>query len=215
MRLKRVLLIFLFLGVCRGYAQRLSLSTGVNFPYLFSSRESLDDVSIEIGRYYKGGTSYYFNERMGLELNIVFQTNNLKWLETPIVPSNNSNPNETLPTVDEINYDTFVVDVLLQYSLVKWYSFDLSISTGMGMLLNFNEKDVEESIGSSEVRFQRKAAPVISTNLKFSYFPKQYLGLFIDFNTILTHNNVQLTQDITTRYTLLFTGVGIGIIFGG
>lgn len=212
MRLKWVLLCFLLWCVNEVSAQRLSLSTGVNFPYLFSSTESLNDVSIQCGQYYKGGTSYYFNDRMGLELNIVFQTNNLEWLETPTSLQNHLNRNIDIST---INYDTFVVDILLQYSLLKWSFFDLSVSTGMGMLLNFNEKEIEESMISSDVEFVRKAAPVISANLKFSYFPKRYLGLFVDFNAILTHNNVQIRQEVTTRYTLLFTGVGVGIIFGG
>ncbi|MCT4671684.1 MAG: hypothetical protein N4A37_00320 [Prolixibacteraceae bacterium] len=212
MRLKWVLLFFLLLCVNIVSAQRLSLSTGVNFPYLFLSTESLNDVSIKSGQYYKGGTSYYFNDRMGLELNIVFQTNNLEWLEKPTPLQNNLNRNIEIST---INYDTFVVDILLQYSLLKWSSFDLSVSTGMGMLLNYNEKEIEESMISTNLEFVRKATPVISTNLKFSYFPKRYLGLFVDFNAILTHNNVQVKQELTTRYTLLFTGVGVGIIFGG
>ncbi|MDC1105088.1 hypothetical protein OAT16_00175 [Prolixibacteraceae bacterium] len=207
-----ILLIIIF--TVQSFGQRMSLSAGVSYPISITNNNDYQATYINIGGYVKGTTSYYFNEKIGLELDIIFQTNEIRWKKNrENIP--NGEDNELIDTFKDVGYDTFTLALLLQYQFFKKGKLTGSFSAGGGLLFNFNEKKVDENVSEKLFEFQKKASPSVNANLKFSYFPKKYLGVFIGGSILYSAKSVRIENRRDLKYNFLFAGLGCGIIFGG
>ncbi|QZE14565.1 hypothetical protein K4L44_01450 [Halosquirtibacter laminarini] len=202
--IKYVLFILLF-STLYGYGQRMSLSSGVTIPIHTSVGADCEINSLNNGQYLKGGTSYFFNERSSFVFDLLFQKNKLEWTTKGYIGSE----------IKSTNYDVFVLMCSYKYKLVDNHKFNVSISSGAGLVFNFNDRDIEIGGSLDTFNFKRKPSFSIGSNAFVAYFPKRYLGLFVEVFGIYSYKKVYLVDDYKFNFTYLSLGVGFGILFGG
>ncbi|QZT36649.1 hypothetical protein K5X82_15560 [Halosquirtibacter xylanolyticus] len=213
MRLFGVIVSLVFL-VPFSYGQRMSISAGLSYPLSVTSNREYEASYIGSGGFIKGTTSYYFSERLGLELDIIFQSNDVEWRYSG-ENATGEGEQEIVEQLKQVGYDTFTLALLFQYRLFKKKAFAGSMSMGAGLLFNFNEKKLDASLSENLFEFKKKASPTVNANIKLAYFPKKYLGLYIEGNFLYSSKKIVVNNRNEIKYNFLFAGIGFGVIFGG